>query len=729
MATNKSGRIALIFTAFFLFAAMTALSILNKYFGKELGIFNRSTGDVSRMFPLMINPPWPIFFIWYIVFALELVLILYGITTICRKTKGGRSIYLLSLTPPRVYGLLVANNLAVVLWLYLWNWGYTVASFIIVFSLPVTMYISFYTSLKQLFNNFAVLIQEETQSEIWVVRFLVQNGLGFISAWQTIVMFLNLGVVLRYEVGVPDEILFLALLGAMALLELAWFWLDVFVFDRYTRYILLPYIPWLATCCGLIWKWQTLFYDWGRDTITLFCCSVLALLCLTVKIIFLVYRHNKTNMQKNVDKGIEDKSEKPKEEQKADSKNKTCVTFAVENEQVNTAAENQKEAPKEDKTIAVCPVVPASEVQYNRIEMETNETTNCNTVIVHSDAIESNAMESIQRDSATAKHEMVNEEKVTEDIDVKTDKEDGDNVILTETAHEKSESKTGKDGEEIPPPPVEAEEVNAEPKQESEQLDKEEEVPPPAYDEPVQDTIPEQEVPELEEPEQASSSPTEEAVEETNNVCQNDNLIDFDDQENSVPDQTENVTEQLSTDATVTEQISTENEDDCRPPDNDSVNSTTVQIDDPMEDFEVENERNENEEPELVQTPPPLLEDDDYEGTYIVREPGLDDGYRYDPSEPEDFPQVPDTDDPLPSPPTSPASDPLPSPPTVPVSDGEEYDDSDEDEAPPVPPQDYNMPGKPYQIPAESIESQPITSNGYSEQRRPESFGTVDTAV
>lgn len=37
MATNKSGRIALIFTAFFLFAAMTALSILNKYFGKELG--------------------------------------------------------------------------------------------------------------------------------------------------------------------------------------------------------------------------------------------------------------------------------------------------------------------------------------------------------------------------------------------------------------------------------------------------------------------------------------------------------------------------------------------------------------------------------------------------------------------------------------------------------------------------------------------------------------------
>lgn len=727
MATNKSARITLIFTAFFLFAAMTALSVLNKYFGKELGIFNRSTGDVSRMYPLMINPPWPIFFVWYIVFALELVLILYGITTICRKTKGGRSIYLLSLTPPRVYGLLVANNLAVVLWLYLWNWGYTVASFIIVFSLPVTMYICFYTSLKQLFNNFAVLIQEETQSEIWVVRFLVQNGLGFISAWQTIVMFLNLGVVLRYEVGIADEILFLALLGAMALLELAWFWLDVFVFDRYTRYILLPYIPWLATCCGLIWKWRSLFDDWGRDTITLFCCSVLALLCITVKIIFLVYRHKKTNMQKNVDKGIEDKSDKPKEEQKADAKNKTCVTFAVENEQVSTTDEIQKEASKEEKTIAVCPVVPASEVQYNRIEMETNETTNCNTVVVHNDAVESNAMESIQRNQATAQQEIVARENVAENIDVKAGKEVENTTVLNEADHENPESETLEDEEEIPPPPTAAE-VSVEPNEEESKQIEQEEILPPAYDEPVQDTVSEPEIPELEEPEQIPSQSAE-ISEETNNVCQIDNLIDFNDQENPVPDQTENVTEQLSTDAAGMEQLPTENDSDCRPPDNDSVNSTTVQIDDPMEDFEVENERNENDEPELVQTPPPLLEDEDYEGTYIVREPGMDDGYRYDASEPEDFPQVPVTDDTLPSPPTSPASDPLPSPPTVPVSDGEEYDDSDEDEAPPVPPQDYNMPGKPFQIPVESIESQPITSNGYSEQRRPESFGTVDTAV
>lgn len=103
-------------------------------------------------------------------------------------------------------------------------------------------------------------------------------------------------------------------------------------------------------------------------------------------------------MQKNVDKGIEDKSEKFKEEQKVDLKNKICVMFVVENEQVNLVVENQKEVLKEDKIIVVCFVVLVSEVQYNRIEMEINEIINCNIVIVYSDMIEFNVMEFIQRD-------------------------------------------------------------------------------------------------------------------------------------------------------------------------------------------------------------------------------------------------------------------------------------------------------------------------------------------
>ena len=688
----------------------------------------------------MITPPWPIYLIWYIVFALELVLILYGITTICRKTKGGRSIYLLSLTPPRIYGLLVANNLAVVLWLYLWNWGYTVAAVIIAFSLPVTMCLSFYTSLKQLFNNFAVLIQEETQSEIWVVRFLVQNALGFISAWQTIVMFLNLGVVLKYEVGVPDEILFLALLGAMALLELTWFWLDVFVFDRYTRYIILPYIPWLATCCGLIWKLKALFEDWGRDTITLFCCSVLALLCLTVKIIFLVYRHKKINMQKNVDKGIEDKTEKTKEEPKSDSKNKACVTFAVENEQVKTEVDNQKEATGEDKAAPICPVVPASEVQYNRIEMEksdsttaatntsattTNATPICSTVIVHSDALESNAVESIQKNTAAAQQEVAMEEIAVEDSIARANAEEEKAVSLTEEAPENATPEFVEDNAEIPEPQPakEIEEVGVVETNEAEdnRIEQEEEIlPPPAGVASFPETAAN------EGPVIDPSPPTDLPV-ENSIMNQNENLIDFYEHGNPAEDR-ENVTEQVSKDTNVSDLMSAEDDVVTRPPDNDSVNSTTAQMDDPMEDFEVENEPI-DDEPELVQTPPPLLEDEEYEGTYIVREPGLDEGYQYDPSETEGDQQESVTDDTLPSPPTSPTSDPLPSPPTAPVSDGEEYDDSDEEEAPPVPPQDYNMPNKPYQIPPEAIGSQSVTSNGFSEQRRPESFGTVDTAV
>lgn len=57
---------------------------------------------------------------------------------------------------------------------------------------------------------------------------------------------------------------------------------------------------------------------------------------------------------------------------------------------------------------------------------------------------------------------MVIEEKVIEDIDVKIDKEDGDNVIFIEIVYEKLEFKIGKDEEEILLFFVEVEEVNVE---------------------------------------------------------------------------------------------------------------------------------------------------------------------------------------------------------------------------------------------------------------------------
>lgn len=57
---------------------------------------------------------------------------------------------------------------------------------------------------------------------------------------------------------------------------------------------------------------------------------------------------------------------------------------------------------------------------------------------------------------------MVIEEKVIEEIDVKIDKEDGDNVIFIEIVYEKLEFKIEKDEEEILLFFVEVEEVNVE---------------------------------------------------------------------------------------------------------------------------------------------------------------------------------------------------------------------------------------------------------------------------
>lgn len=123
-----------------------------------------------------------------------------------------------------------------------------------------------------------------------------------------------------------------------------------------------------------------------------------------------------------------------------------------------------------------------------------------------------------------------------------------------------------------------------------------------------------------------------------------------------------------------------------------------------MEDFEVENERNEIEELELVQILFLFLEDDDYEGMYIVRELGFDDGYCYDLLELEDFLQVFDMDDLLFFFFMLLVLDLFLSFFIVFVFDGEEYDDLDKDEVLFVFLEDYNMFGKLYQIFVEFIE-------------------------
>lgn len=432
-------------------------------------------------------------------------------------------------------------------------------------------------------------------------------------------------------------------------------------------------------------------------------------------------------MKKNVDKSIEDKTEKTDDEKNSEMKNKTCVTFAVENEQVNVAKENQKKLPENEsnKGPLQCPLVPASEVQYNRIEMQEQAADAANTVIVHSDAKESNAIETIPT-SGPPKQEEPMEESSLDNHGVTVEKVEGDKSEQAELQEEESIPETAED--EVLQPDVVGERVEEPTGEESEENTPEvqpevETVPCHTMENTIQETVPEQEQV------QSKLNPSEQGHVSDDIECANqpEKLIDIDEQECLEPNQSEFVLEpSLGNDLNSLDQISKENERESRPIDNESVNSTTAQVDDPMEDFDVENEPV-DEEPELNQTPPPLLEDEEYEGTYIVREPGVEDEYQYDPSENDQQDPVPD--DTLPSPPVSPDSDPLPSPPTAPVSDGEEYDESEGEEAPPVPPQDYNMPNKSYQISSEPGESQPITTNGFSEQRRPESFGTVDTAV
>lgn len=73
---------------------------------------------------------------------------------------------------------------------------------------------------------------------------LVQNAFAVYTAWTVIATLVNLGIALIHgsSTQTDNKVTSMAMLGALAFLVLLWFALDVFLFDRFFRYMITPLI-------------------------------------------------------------------------------------------------------------------------------------------------------------------------------------------------------------------------------------------------------------------------------------------------------------------------------------------------------------------------------------------------------------------------------------------------------------------------------------------------------
>lgn len=152
----------------------------------------------------------------------------------------------------------------------------------------LSLYLCLGISYKRLYARGSVLKREGFASEIWLVRILVQNGLATYAAWVTVATIINLDVFMNYNAGVSERISSTVSLSFLLVAIVCWFFLDNFVFDKYVRYTVTPYIVIAFALVGIIVQnWDI---NKSNSALTAF---ILATCCLAAicKIIFMLLRH------------------------------------------------------------------------------------------------------------------------------------------------------------------------------------------------------------------------------------------------------------------------------------------------------------------------------------------------------------------------------------------------------------------------------------------------------
>lgn len=198
---------------------------------------------------------WVFGVVWSTIFIYQIIWLVYGITTIFRKSDGGFLYYAPPYMPPQLYIFFSLACLSLTVWYYFATSRSTVGrsvSCALLYACTFMLYLAMYYTFKSLDKYKDDLSKEGKDVEVRLVTGMVLNGLGEFAAWGSLASLVNLNVVL-----INDTRLNVRLAGTITLLCVAfdvilWVILDNFVFHAYTQYLFTPYPVVLIALIGII---------------------------------------------------------------------------------------------------------------------------------------------------------------------------------------------------------------------------------------------------------------------------------------------------------------------------------------------------------------------------------------------------------------------------------------------------------------------------------------------
>ncbi|OWF41125.1 hypothetical protein KP79_PYT04778 [Mizuhopecten yessoensis] len=286
-----------IFLIFFLLCPIT-FAFLVSQFGQQIGMLKRSTVETFNTFRLEIIPIDVILVLWFhlLVYIWHLMWIIYVIVCIFRKTTCAY-IYQLPVYPSAMLILMAVNLFANAGWLIAFDQyvleGSLILSVLSFFSLSVSLCLAY----KHLHDLDTLMRRLELQKDIWLIRILIHEGLAFYGALLVTSTLINLCMCMSFRWNVGHMLSCLIALSLLGSAMFTWFFLDNVLFPSYTQWTLSPYIVFIVTLCGMLYRSYDLRLRFSVS-VFLVCLLVFASLALGTKIATLGYRLCMANRKK-----------------------------------------------------------------------------------------------------------------------------------------------------------------------------------------------------------------------------------------------------------------------------------------------------------------------------------------------------------------------------------------------------------------------------------------------
>ncbi|KAG5850308.1 hypothetical protein ANANG_G00080850 [Anguilla anguilla] len=249
---HSPARIAVMVLSLIVFIMAVAFNALAGI-GIKNDLFLQSTGNVSYKYDTEITPAGWTFSIWGVIYPWLSCMLIFLFSGLCRRNAYGWMYCTPAILPYGFYVTWIINISLNISWLFLFDRELMEPAVVVSALMAFTNYLIIFFSCHGL-KVYGPWLNKYHKADLWLIRILVQNGVGVYATWTTIATLLNLTIVLTYRTAMSSSDSATLSLSLLLIEVLAWFVLENFILDNHVRYILTVYPVVILALSGNISK-------------------------------------------------------------------------------------------------------------------------------------------------------------------------------------------------------------------------------------------------------------------------------------------------------------------------------------------------------------------------------------------------------------------------------------------------------------------------------------------